>query len=260
VFLFGIAANVRNFGVDQSYVQRYLKARSDAEAAKSVWLTALLYVPVAAIFFFIGTGLFVFYADRTELLASVTNPDKVFPHFISTQLPVGAAGLVVAAVFAAAMDSNLNSMATLTYRDLYVRYLRPRSGERESMYVLLGSTCAWGVLSTAVALATSYVSSNVLDVWWQWEGIFSGLVLGLFLLGLMSRRTDSAGAMLAVACGIAVIFWLSFSPAGSPTEIWPEQWDYLRSPFHTQLAIVIGTATILGVGFIAGLLRKPRYE
>jgi SSS family solute:Na+ symporter len=144
------------------------------------------------------------------------------------------------------MDSNLNSMATLTYGDLYKRYLRPTSKEREAMYVLLGSTCVWGVLSTMVALATSRVKSNVLDVWWQLEGIFSGLVLGLFLLGLMSRRLTSVGAMIAVLCGVAVIAWLFISPTG----YWPDRWDNLRNPFHSDLTIVIGTFTIMAVGFM----------
>ena len=92
VFLFGLFTHLTNFGIDQSYVQRYITARDDREAAKSIWITAMLYMPVAAIFFFIGTGLFVFYELRPELLGDVTAADKVFPHFIATQLPLGAPG------------------------------------------------------------------------------------------------------------------------------------------------------------------------
>jgi SSS family solute:Na+ symporter len=101
VFIYGLVINIGNFGVDQSYVQRYITARNDREAVKSVWMTALLYTPAAAVFFFIGTALFAFYGARPDLLPSGVKPDQVFPHFIATQLPVGMAGLVVAAIFAA---------------------------------------------------------------------------------------------------------------------------------------------------------------
>jgi SSS family solute:Na+ symporter len=255
VFLYALAANMRNFGVDQSYVQRYITAHSDAEAAKSVWITTLLYVPVAAVFFFIGTGLFVFYTHQRDLLGSVVNADEVFPHFIATQLPVGMAGLGVAAILAAAMDSNLNSMATLTYGDLYKRYLRPNAGEQESMYVLLIATLLWGALSTVVALSMIHVrNKNALDVWWQLESLFSGLVLGLFLLGMMSRRAGSADAAVAVICGVAVILWMLISPTG----LWPESWHAFRNPLHNLLTIVVGTITILSVGMVAGLRKSRR--
>ena len=114
MFLFGFVTHLTNFGVDQSYVQRYITARDDREAKKSVWITTLMYVPAAAVYFFIGTALFVYYGDRPGVLPAEIEPDDVFPHFIATGLPTGMAGLVVAAIFAASMDSNLNSMATLT--------------------------------------------------------------------------------------------------------------------------------------------------
>lgn len=245
VLVYGIAMNVGNFGIDQSYVQRYISARSDREAAKSVWITALLYVPVAAVFFFIGTALFVFYGASAELPGQVSKDDMVFPYFISTQLPMGLAGLVVAAIFAASMDSNLNSMATLTLCDVYKRYLRPDAGERESMRVLYLATLVWGALAIRIALAMVAVES-ALDAWWQLAGIFSGGVLGLFLLGLFSRRSDSVAGALAVAVGVLLILWMSLSQ----TNYWPTAWQSFRNPFHNYLTIVVGTITIFLVGLI----------
>jgi solute:Na+ symporter, SSS family len=251
VFIYGLVINVGNFGIDQSYVQRYITARSDREAAKSVWMTALLYVPVAAVFFFIGTALFVFYQARPELLPSGTPDDHVFPHFIATRLPVGMAGLVVAAIFAASMDSNLNSMATLTYCDLYQRYFRPKAKEREALLVLRTATVVWGALGTAIALAMTKAAS-ALDVWWQMAGVFSGGVVGLFLLGLVSRRAGSAGAAIAVTLGVLLILWMSISP----TPVWPEAWSAYRNPLHSFLTIVAGTALILAVGLLLGHLPR----
>jgi SSS family solute:Na+ symporter len=247
VLVYGLVINLGNFGIDQSYVQRYITARDDREAAKGVWLAALLYVPAAAVFFFIGTSLFVFYGARPELLGSVTQPDKVFPHFIATQLPVGMAGLVVAAIFAASMDSNLNSMATLTLCDIYKRYLRPGAGEREAMLVLYLSTLLWGVLGTGVALAMIRAES-ALDVWWEMASIFSGGMLGLFLLGLISRRAKNPAALTGVTVGILVIVWMSLSPR------WGWLPESLRSPLHSFMIIVVGTLSILLVGLAVSRL------
>jgi SSS family solute:Na+ symporter len=259
VFVYGIVMNLGNFATDQSYVQRYITARDDREAKKSVWLTTLLYVPTAAIFFFIGTGLFVFYHHFPGLLGGEVKADKVFPLFISRELPVGLAGLVIAAIFAASMDSNLNSMATLTYCDLYRRYLRPHAGEREALMVLRSATVAWGVVCTGVGLwfiQATKVIENVLDVWWDLAGIFSGGILGLFLLGALSRRVTSGVAAIAVTIGVLVIVWATFSPKA----FWPEAWSAYRSPLHNLLTVVLGTLVILAIGLVGSLIAGRRDE
>jgi solute:Na+ symporter, SSS family len=91
VLVFGITMNVQNFGINQNFVQRYQTAKTDQAANRSVWLGAMLYLPISAVFFFIGTGLFAFYTARPELLPSevAAKPDAVFPHFIVKQLPKG---------------------------------------------------------------------------------------------------------------------------------------------------------------------------
>lgn len=245
VLVYGIVVNLQNFGIDQSYVQRYLTARSDTAARRSVWLGALLYLPIGAAFFFIGTALFAFYQARPELLPAAlqggARPDAVFPYYISTQLPAGLAGLVIAGLCAAAMDSNLNCMSTLFLQDIYRRYLRPHASEREAMRVLHWSTLGFGLIATTAALAMIRIKS-ALDVWWELAGIFGGGMLGLFLLGLLSRRAGSRAGLAGVGAGVLVILWMTLSPkiAGFP--------DALRSPFHGFLVIVIGTLTILGVG------------
>jgi SSS family solute:Na+ symporter len=165
------------------------------------------------------------------------------------------AGLVVAAIFAASMDSNLNSMATLTYCDVYQRYFRPKAGPREALAVLRIATVIWGALGTAIAIAMTRAAS-ALDVWWQMAGMFSGGVVGLFLLGLISRRAGGAGAAIAVALGVLLIVWMSLSP----TDLWPETWNAYRNPLHNFLAIVAGTAVILAVGLLTGLWRREAVE
>jgi solute:Na+ symporter, SSS family len=250
VFAYGLVINLGNFGTDQSYIQRYLTARSDREAEKSIWITALLYVPTAAVFFFIGTGLSVLYAAQPELLGTVEKADQVFPHFIATRLAPGLAGLVVAAIFAASMDSNLNSMATLTLCDLYKRYLRPQAGERESMRVLYLATLFWGAVSTGIGLWMIRFGL-ALDAWWQLAGIFAGGVLGLFLLGLISRHADNVAGVTAVTTGLLVILWMS-APQFPRWVTVPVE---LRNPWHTHMTVVVGTLVIFLVGLGVSALR-----
>jgi SSS family solute:Na+ symporter len=246
VLVYGLVINLQNFGIDQSYVQRYITAKSDVEAQRSVWLGALLYLPIGALFFFIGTALFAFYQVQPGLLPAeiAARPDEVFPFFISHGLPAGVAGLVVAGLCAAAMDSNLNCMATLFLRDIYGRYWRPGCSERETMSVLHSAVAVFGFISIAAALAM-IGNKHALDVWWNLAGIFGGGMLGLFLLGRLSAESNNGGAAVGTVAGVLVMLWLALSPK----LMWlPEA---LRSPFHPLLTIVFGTLTILCVGWLA---------
>lgn len=256
VLLNGLFINLQNFGIDQSYVQRYQTAKNDREAARSVWLGALLYVPVSAIFFFIGTGLFAYYTVRPELLPAsvdaVGKPDSVFPHFIVAQLPVGLTGLVIASIFAAAqstLSGSINCSATLILCDLYRRYFRPDANERESMRVLRVSTLVVGLAGTGVALAMMQIKS-ALDAWWGLASIFSGGMLGLFLLGLLARRAGNMAAAIGVVIGVISIFWMTFSPK------WTGALGSFQSPFHTLLIVVVSTLAIMLVGLLISAFVK----
>ncbi len=243
ILIFGLFINLQNFGIDQSYVQRYATANSEHEAKKSVWLGALLYLPISALLFLVGTGLFAFYTAQPELLPeSISKGDKVFPHFIANELPTGITGILIAAVLAAAMssvDSSLNGSATLTWCDLVKRFSRKEPDEATGMKVLHGATIAFGIIGTSAALAMTRVQS-ALDAWWKLSSIFSGGILGLFLLGLIVKKAKNAAAATAVAIGVLVIFWMSAS--------WlPEN---LRPALHSNLTIVLGTLTIFFVGLL----------
>jgi SSS family solute:Na+ symporter len=253
VLIYGIFINLQNFGIDQSYVQRYQTARTDADARRSVWLGALLYLPISGVFFFIGTGLFAFYTARPGLLpeAVAAKPDSVFPYFIVNQLPVGLSGLVIASVFAAAQStlaSSVNCSATLLLCDIYRRYVRPAATERESMRVLWAASLVVGLAGIGMALAMIRVSS-ALEAWWQLASIFSGGMLGLFLLGLISRRAKNPAAITGVVTGLAVITWMTL----------PKVFDvppYLRNPMHSYMTIVVGTLTIFFVGLLVSRFGK----
>lgn len=251
VLVYGLMINLQNFGIDQGYIQRYITTRTDRDAKISVWMGALAYVPISLMFFFIGTALYVFYATQSGSLPGDINGDSVYPYFIVSELPVGITGIIIAAIFAAAMstvDSSLNSSATLILQDIYKRYFRPDAKGKESMLVLYGATLVWGIIGTGMALLMIGAQS-ALDTWWEYASIFSGGMLGLFLLGLISRAKNPA-AITGVACGILVILWMSVSKS------WSGDLAALSSPFHNFLVIVFGTLVILLVGILVSKFKR----
>ena len=252
VLIYGLFINLTNFGIDQNYIQRYHAAESEKAASRSLWIGALLYLPVSLLFFLIGSLLFSFYRSMPEAVAAIQAmagdrkfEDSILPHFMTNHLPPGIGGLILAALAAAAMstiDTSLNSSATITLKDLWTRLVRKDKevSEAESMKVLRLSTIFWGIIGTGAALLLTKDSKNILDTWWQLSGMFAGGMLGLFLLGLIVKKAGNAAAITAVIIGVTVIFWMSSS--------WvPEK---LKPMLHGNLTIVVGTLTIFLVGLI----------
>ncbi|MFT5407701.1 MAG: SSS family solute:Na+ symporter [Verrucomicrobiales bacterium] len=260
VLVFGLFINLTNFGIDQNYIQRYHAAENEAAAKRSLWIGALLYVPVSLLFFLIGSLLFSFYQSMPDEVAAIQAmagdrkfEDSILPHFMANHLPAGLGGLILAALAAAAMstiDTSLNSSATITLKDLWGRLVRKGEpvSEAESMKVLRASTIGWGVIGTGTALLLTGNAKNILDIWWQLSGMFAGGMLGLFLLGLIVRKAGNAAAVTGVVLGVIVIFWLSAS--------WVP--GKLRPMLHGNLTIVVGTLTIFLVGLLVSKIPNNR--
>jgi SSS family solute:Na+ symporter len=279
VLFYGIFINLNNFGIDQSFIQRYHTAKNEKEAGRSVWMSAKLYIPVSLLFFFIGTGLWVYYQENPDELIPVKERlisnqqdigfrekdiaetdkfsdqeigDRVLPEFMVSKLPPGLTGLLIAALFAAAMsslDTSLNSSATIIWTDIYKRYFVRNASEKQSMRVLHVSTIFWGILGTGTGLLLIGVKS-ILDAWWQLSGIFAGGMLGLFLLGLISRRTGGHAALVAVIIGVILIAWMTFSP------LIPENVHWLKSHLHANMIVVVGTLSIFLAGMVISGLKS----
>ena len=253
VLIYGLFINLQNYGIDQNFVQRYMATSTDKKAKSSALFGALLYVPVSVIFFYIGTALYSYYTAQPELLPAELhqpgNGDKVFPHFIVNGLPKGITGLLIAAIFAAGMSTvstSLNSTATIILTDYYQRYINKNASERQSMAVLYASSVVVGFLGVLIALALVGVES-VLDAWWSLASIFSGGMLGLFLLAFLSRKVRRIDAIIGVIAGVLVIVWMSLSPLYFTSE----NLLAFRSPFHSNLTIVFGTTVIFLMGFVS---------
>ena len=142
------------------------------------------------------------------------NADKIFPYFIVTALPTGLTGLLIASIFAAGMSTistSINSSATVILSDHYRRYIDKDISQKKSMKVLYISSISMGILGIVIGLALNGVES-ALDAWWALASIFSGGILGLFLLGFISVKVKSDSAAIGVICGVLVISWMSLSP------------------------------------------------
>ncbi|HKJ78535.1 MAG TPA: sodium:solute symporter, partial [Prolixibacteraceae bacterium] len=250
VLIYGLFINLQNFGIDQSYIQRYMSSRSEKEAQKSALYGGLLYVPVSALFLFIGSALFSYYKANAGLLPDGVNGDRVFPWFIVNQLPVGLTGLLIASIFAAGMSTvstSLNSSATVILTDFFKLPPEHPDTERKSMHVLYLSSFIFSVFAIFIAVAMINVQS-ALDAWWKLASIFSGGMLGLFLLGYLAPKVKNRAAVIGVVAGVLVIGWMSLSPM-----IFTEgELGKYASPFHSYLSIVFGTVAIFIVGFLLG--------
>jgi len=205
MIIYGVTENIRNLIADQNYTQKYCSVPDEKKAKKSVWIAMLIYLPLTALFLYIGTTLFAYYSGTEHSLGeAITKGDQVFPHFIATQLPAGLKGLIIAAILAASMstiDSALNCSATVLFVDYYKKYLRPAANEKTSVRFLRLTTVVWGIAGIAFAFLLIKAQS-ALDIWWIIAGIFGGGILGLFLLSIfnikISRSQGISTALLQV--------------------------------------------------------------
>ena len=121
VLLGGLANNLISYSSDQAVIQRYLTTKNEKEAAKGLWFNGTMSIVISLIFYFIGTTLYALYKTQPqELNIAMENPDSIFPHFIMTRMPIGIAGLLIAAIFSASMStvsSNVNSIPTAALKN-----------------------------------------------------------------------------------------------------------------------------------------------
>lgn len=250
-FLFGTFVHLQDYGVDQNFVQRYMIAKTDKEAVRSMLNGSLLYVPVSFAFMAIGAGLYAYYnlglGSLPESVAAAQ--DKVFPYFIAHELPVGLRGLLVATVFAAGVSTistSLNSGSTVMVEDFLKRFSPGLPKKKELRSLRLG-TLVITVVGLTIALVMMRAKS-AMDTWLAMQSVFSGGMLGLFLLGVCVPKARNVEAIVGCALGISVIAEIVFLK-----RIWP-----MSSLLNVNLSIVFGTLVIFLTGFLLSLFLKKR--
>ena len=212
----GIFANITTYGTDQTMVQRYLTVKSKSDAGKTAWTNAILTIPASLIFFFVGTALFVFYQNFPgELNPVFENNDAIFPWYIISSLPNGVAGLLIAAIFAAAMSSlssSMNSAATAYASDIHFRFGWSRG--KNQLKVARLATLIIGIIG--ILFAFLMATMDIKSLWDQFQkilGLIIGSLGGVFLLGILTRRANSQGVLIGLSLSLGIQILIAISQA-----------------------------------------------
>lgn len=235
-------------GTDQLMVQRYLCGDSPQAARKALLVSGVVVFLQFALFLFIGVLLYVFYQTQAAgemsafMVDGVMRADRVFPHFIVSQLPTGVVGLVIAAIAAAAFTSSLNAQASTTMADFYLPMTKGERSEKHYLRVSQLLTVIWGLVQIAAgAGAAIYLSRSMVDQVLDIQSFTNGVILGIFFLGTFTRRVQSKAAIVGIVVGAAVMMIVKF-----------------RTPISWQWYVLIGSLTTFAVGYLTSLIARER--
>ncbi|HSR50054.1 MAG TPA: sodium:solute symporter [Acidobacteriota bacterium] len=226
-------------GADQMMVQRYLTCGNLRGSRVALIFSGFAVLAQFALFLVIGIMLYTFYQDF-PMDPPLEQTDRVFPLFIVEEMPSGISGLIIAAVFAAAMStlsSSLNSLASSSVNDYYKPYLKADASQAHYLGVSRFFTLAWGGALAAVAfLAKGW--GPVLETGLAIASITMGSVLGIFLLGLFSKRAGQSAALAGLVFGLAVMLAVK-----------------LFTPLAWTWYVLLGTSCTLLAGLLVGAVK-----
>lgn len=252
----GCFLTMSTHGTDQYLVQRYLCTNKPSAAATALLSSGAVVLGQFIGFLFIGVLLFAFYqpfnspeyaqigTEGSKLAATFpfTSGDQVFPDFITKHMPTGLSGLVVAAIFAAALSSSLNSIAATAVNDLYKPFAK---GKDDKHFLRIASilTVIVGVVQIAVAIAVKDAGQSALSQALSVAGLINGPILGVFLVGTFIKKANQTAALAGMIVSIGVMFYVfKFTP--------------IAFPWYP----VIGSLTTLAIAFVVSLISKGSPE
>jgi solute:Na+ symporter, SSS family len=215
-----IFETIRIYGTQQDMTQRYMTTRSTREANRSVWISIVGYIPLGFIFYFIGAALFVYYqmapdpTVRDAFAAGTLKADEAYPHFIATRLPIGIRGLVLAAIFAAAMStisSIMNSCSTVCTEDFYRRFWPKDRPDRHYLRMARALTLVWGAIAIGVAMFFAAKGQSAQDMWSKTMSFSTTGVLALMALAFLPIRVRPLPAILGFAAAAVTVFGLAYA-------------------------------------------------
>ena len=239
-------------GTDQLMVQRLLAARNERQSKLALLSSGVFILIQFGLFLLVGASLYAFYKIFPPVRA-FSSSDRIFPTFIVNQMPHGISGLLIAAILAAAMSNlsaALNSLSSTTIVDFYLRR-RADASERRRVAVSRFATVVWGVVLFGLALMSRH-GGRVVEIGLTIISVAYGSLLGVFLLGILTRRATEFGALIGMACGLALNLYLWLGAAQFA------RWAGF-SIAYTWL-VAIGTAVTFVVGYGVSLLTAPRMQ
>ena len=239
----GAFLTTASHGTDQLIVQRLLAARSKRHS-----IFALLFSGVAVLFQFslfllMGAMLFVFYKMFPPQVA-FAKTDYIFPTFIVDKMPHGVSGLLISAILAAAMSNlsaALNSLSSTSIVDFYTR-LRPQSSESHRLYLSRIATVIWGLILFALAILARG-GGKVVEVGLSIASVAYGSLLGVFLLGVLTKKANEKGTMIGMLCGFILNLYL---------------WRFTRVPFTWY--VMLGSIVTFAIGYSASFVLRNTDE
>jgi SSS family transporter len=250
----GCFLTMSTHGTDQYLVQRYLCTDKPNRAALALLSSGAVVLGQFIGFLFIGVLLFAFYAPHTAAeyaqagvagsgvpaTLPFTGGDQVFPDFITKHMPSGLSGLVVAAIFAAALSSSLNAIAATFVNDLYKPF-KPNLDDRHYLRVSHWLTLIIGIVQIAVALVVMRQNRSALDQALSIASLINGPVLGVFLVGTFLKKVTQTPALIGMAASILLMIYIKFMT--------PLAWTWY---------VLVGSLTTLLVAWLASLVTGDR--
>jgi SSS family solute:Na+ symporter len=230
----GAFLTTASHGTDQLIVQRLLSARSEGQSKLALLSSGVAILFQFSLFLLIGAMLFVFYRLFPPA-AAFTRSDTIFPSFVVSKMPHGVSGLLIAAILAAAMSNlsaALNSLSSTTVIDFYARW-RPASTEEGRVRLSKVATMGWAVVLFGLALLARH-GGKVLEMGLSIASVAYGSLLGVFLLGVVTKRASESGAMVGMLFGFALNIYL---------------WQFTRVAFTWY--VVFGSITTFFIGYAA---------
>ena len=238
----GTVLSLAPLATDQAILQRLLATKSLKDCKRSVLLQAGLSVPIGAALYLTGTSLFAFYHRNPSHLRGLTSVDAILPFFAVHELHFGIAGFIVAAILAssmAVMSAGINSLTTATTVDFYQRIFRPNETPEHYANVGRVGTVIWGVVVTFLAIFAGVFGPLAIG-YLRISSFVSGPILGIFLLGALTKRTTARGSLLGAAAGMIVIVAVALGT----------HWSFLYLG-------VIGVFATVAVGYVASFFMEP---
>jgi SSS family transporter len=245
----GTFLTMASHGTDQLMVQRMLAARNLRESRLALLSSGVVIFVQFTLFLVIGAGLYVFYGQHPTTFAS---GDRIFPTFIVHEMPIGIAGLLVAAILAAAMSNlsaALNSLSSTTVVDFYM-HLRPRADDRERNRISKSSTVLWALVLFAIAVYSVGAGGkgHVVEIGLSIAAVAYGCLLGVFLLGTLTKFATEIGASIGMVCGFALNLWLW--QGVFPVHIGPVTIPHIAFTWY----VLIGAAVTFAIGSLCSLI------
>jgi SSS family transporter len=241
----GAFLTTASHGTDQLIVQRLLSSRSERQSKVALLASGVMVLFQFSLFLLIGAMLYVFYKLFPPVVA-FTRSDTIFPTFVVTRMPHGISGLLISAILAAAManlSAALNSLSSTTIVDFYSR-MNPSASEQHRVFLSRVATVGWGVVLFVLAIVARS-GGKVLELGLSIASVAYGSLLGVFLLGVLTRRASERGAMVGMLCGFLLNIYL---------------WQFTKVPFTWYVALGSITTFVIGYGLSFFLLPAARAE